>query len=127
MPWRLSIAVTPVAVENMFQADALDQVAQFALGRLAVLSGETPIIGCARQACEPAQVQHISVGIGCARCHCLDDFDDGDTGLPCAAGRSNARKACREKSRSIYWRPTSRSSSAIRAFFACARAERFSS
>jgi len=46
--------------------------------------------------------------------------------LPCAAGRSNARKASRKKSMSICWRPTSRSSSAMRAF-ARVSAERLSS
>src|ERR1700756_3090538 len=110
----------------MFEANALDQVAQLALGRLAVVSGETPIVGCARQAREAAQVLYVSMGVGCLRCHGFDNCDDADTGLPCVAGRSNARKAFRKKSMSICWRPTSRSSSAMRAF-ACASAERLSS
>ncbi|KYK49464.1 hypothetical protein A1D31_24415 [Bradyrhizobium liaoningense] len=39
------------------------------------------------------QPLYVGVGVGSLRCHGLDDFDDADAGLPCAAGRSNARKA----------------------------------
>ena len=69
---------------------------------------------------------HVSVRDGCFQRHGFDDFDDADAILPCAAGRSKARKAFRKKSMSICWRPTSRSSSAMRAL-ARASAERFSS
>jgi len=97
-----------------------------ALGGLTTTPVEMPVIGCARQARQMAKLVYVRVRIGCLRCHGLDDFDDADAGLPCAAGRSNARKACRKKSRSICWRPTSRSSSAMRAF-ARVNAERLSS
>lgn len=67
---------------------------------------------------------HVGVCVCYLRSHRLDDFDDADADLPCAGGRSKARKACRKKSRSICWRPTSPSSSAMRAL---ASAERLSS
>jgi hypothetical protein len=34
-----------IAIEDVFEANALDQVAQLAVGGLAVLSGEAPIVG----------------------------------------------------------------------------------
>jgi hypothetical protein len=34
---------------------------------------------------------------GCFQRHGFNDFDDADAGLPCAAGRSKARKAFRKK------------------------------
>ncbi|WP_334529529.1 hypothetical protein [Bradyrhizobium sp. AZCC 2230] len=37
------------------------------------------------------------MSIDCLRRHGFDDFDDADAGLPSAAGRFNARKACRKK------------------------------
>jgi hypothetical protein len=101
-----------IAIEAVLEANALDKVAQLALGRLITASGKVPVIRRARQACEPAQALHIGVRTGCFQCHGFDDFDDADAGLPCAAGRSNARKAFRKKTMSSCWRPTSRSSSA---------------
>ena len=86
-----------IAIDNVFEANALDQVAQLALGRLAVVSGEMPIVGCARQAREAAQVLYVGMRVGCLRGRGFDDFDDADAGLPCAAVRSNARKAFRKK------------------------------
>ena len=91
----------PIAIEAVLEANALDQIAQLALTRLIAASGKVPIIGRARQACEPAQALHIGVRAGCFQRHGFDDFDDADAGLPCAAGRSKARKAFRKKSMSI--------------------------
>jgi hypothetical protein len=110
----------------MLEANALDRIARFALTRLIVASGMVPVISRARQACEPAQALYIGVLTGCFQRHGFDDLDDTDAGLPCAADRSKARKALRNKSMSSCWRPTSRSSSAMRAFV-WASAERFSS
>lgn len=115
-----------IAVERMLEANALELVTQLTLGLFAAAPVEIAIVRRARKACERAEVLHVSVRFGSLRCHALDDFDDAGAGLPCAAGRSRARKACRKKSRSICCRPTSRSSSAIRAF-ACVSAERLSS
>ena len=115
----------PVAIEAMLEANALDLVAQLALGRLIAASG--------RGADNRLRAAGLRAGTGAARRRCdrrqrhgFDDFDDADAGLPCAAGRSKARKALRKKSMSSCWRPTNLSSSAIRAF-AWASAERFSS
>jgi hypothetical protein len=38
----------------VLEANALDQIAQFALNRLIVASGKMPVLGRARQACQPA-------------------------------------------------------------------------
>src|SRR6478735_2308356 len=114
----------PVAIETVLEANTLDKIAQLALTGLIAASGEVPVIRRARQACEPAQALHIGVRTGCLQCHGFNDFDDAAAGLPCAAGRSKARKAFRKKSMSSCWRPTSRSSSAIREL-AWASAERF--
>jgi len=100
----------------VLETNALDQIAQLALSLLTAASGKVPVIRRARQACEPAQALHVGVRAGCLSRHGFNDFDDADAGLPCVAGRSKARKAFRKKSISICWRPTSRSSSAMRAF-----------
>jgi hypothetical protein len=63
------------------------------LRALGAASGKVPVIGRARQACEPAQVLHIGLRAGCFQRHGFNNFDDADAGLPCAAGRSKARKA----------------------------------
>jgi hypothetical protein len=57
---------SPIAIEAVLKANALDQIAQFALIRLtAAASGKVPVIGRARQTCEPAQVLHIGLRAGC--------------------------------------------------------------
>ncbi|MFG3594636.1 hypothetical protein [Bradyrhizobium sp. RDI18] len=58
---------------------------------------------------------HIGVGTGCPQRHRFNNFDNVRAVLPCAAGRSNARKAL-EKIEVQLLRPTSRWSSAMRAF-----------
>jgi hypothetical protein len=55
----------PIAIEAMLKTNALDQIAQLALARLIAVSGKLPVIGRARQACEPAQVLHIGVRTDC--------------------------------------------------------------
>jgi hypothetical protein len=85
----------------MFEANALDQVTQLALYRLAVAPGEVPIIGRPRQAREAAQALYVGMRSGCLSCHGFDDFDDADTFLPCTTGRPNPRKAFRKKTMSI--------------------------
>src|SRR6185312_14661186 len=108
----------------VLEANALDEIAQFTVGRFISAPGEMPVVRRSRHARERAQALHVGVRTGCFQRHGFDDFDNADAGLPCCAGRSNARKALRKKSMSNCWRPTSRSSSAIRAF-ARARADRF--
>ena len=80
----------------MLKANALDQIAQCALIALVVAAGKVPVIGRARQACEPAQALHIAARTGYIPRHGFVDFDNADTGLRCAAGRSKAPKAFRE-------------------------------
>lgn len=77
----------------MLEANALELVAQLALGGPTTAPVDRPVVRRARQARQIAEALHVGVRIGCLRCHGLDDFDDADAGLPCAAGRSNARKA----------------------------------
>jgi hypothetical protein len=90
----------PITIEAVLEANALDQIAQLAFTRLIAASGKVPVIRRARQACEPAQALHIGLRAICYYRHGFNDFDDADAGLPCAAGRSNARKAFRKKSMS---------------------------
>jgi hypothetical protein len=39
----------------------LDRIAQLALIRLVAASGKVPVVGRARQACEPAKTLHIGL------------------------------------------------------------------
>jgi hypothetical protein len=52
----------PVTIEAVLEANALDQIAQFALNRLTVAFGKIPVIGRARQACQLTQPLHIGLG-----------------------------------------------------------------
>ena len=53
----------PIAVKGMLEANALELVAQLALGRLATVSVEVPVIGCARQTRQAAEALQVGVGI----------------------------------------------------------------
>jgi hypothetical protein len=77
----------------VLEANALDQIAQLAVIRVAAASGKMPVVRRARQACQPTQVLHIDLRATGLYRHGLNDFDDADAGLRCAAGRSKARKA----------------------------------
>ena len=59
----------PVALEAVLEANALDQIAQFALTRVIAASGKVPVIGRAQHACESAQVLHIGLRAGCFQRH----------------------------------------------------------
>ena len=51
----------PIAIEAVLEANALDRIAQLALIRLVAASGQVPVVGRARQACEPAKTLHIGL------------------------------------------------------------------
>ena len=51
----------PIAIVAVPEADALDRIVQLALIRLVAASGQVPVVGRARQACEAAKTLHIGL------------------------------------------------------------------
>ena len=102
----------PVAIVFVLEADHLDGVGKRMVQSAGRGAAEVPVVARTRHAREPAQALRVEDGMG--RRHAFDDREDAGRGLPCAGVPSKARKACRKKSSSSCWRPTVRSSSAMR-------------
>src|SRR5215831_13756100 len=104
-----------VAISLVRECNPMDSVAQIGIGALWGCRLQISIEAGAGNAAEPAQTLDCWGALQAALFgYRLDDRVEGVAGLLGSALASKACKARRKKSRSACWRPTSRSSSAIR-------------